>query len=115
MYVEGRGDLGREPVFSQTDLTVAHTVKLGETKSLRFEFNMINLFNQKTGVYTYEFYNRRDHRTTTGMQMDGVDLRNGFDWKGLVAAGGNDLDPRYNQQSEFNPGFAGRFLVKFIF
>jgi hypothetical protein len=115
MYVEGRGNLGREPIFSQTDLMVAQNFKVGEGKNLRFEFNMLNLFNQKTGLYTYQFYNLREHRSSTGMQMDGVDLRQGFDWQALVAAGGNDLDPRYNQAAEFNQGFQGRFGVKFTF
>ncbi len=115
MYVNGRGDAGREPIFTQTDLMVAHNVKVGESKNLRFEVNMLNLFNQKTNVYTYQFYNRRDHATSTGMNVNGIDFRNGFDWQGLLAARGNDLDSRYGLASEFNPGFQARLFIKFTF
>ncbi|HWR16009.1 MAG TPA: TonB-dependent receptor [Terriglobales bacterium] len=124
IYVEGRGDLGREPVFSQTDLLVAHNFKVGEKKALRFEMNIQNLFNQKTNIYTYQFYNRRDHRSSTGLRVtNGVvpDFRNGFDWQGLLtsqaATRGQivDRDPRYGQPAEFNPGFNARFQVKFTF
>ena len=46
--VNGRGDMGRTPTLSQTDLMVSHEFKIKEGKTLRFEFNMMNLFNQKT-------------------------------------------------------------------
>jgi hypothetical protein len=116
MYVEGRGDMGRTPVFNQTDIMVAHEFKLGksESKKLRFECNMINLFNQKTNVFTMDRYNQEELSDSTGIKLKNVDLTKGFDWKGMVAAAGG-LDPRYGQPAAFNPGFQGRFLVKFIF
>jgi hypothetical protein len=114
-YVNGRGDAGRTPTFSQTDLLVAHTFKWGEAKALRLEMNMINLFNQKTSVFTFDRYTREENSQVTGMDLSAVDLSRGFDYKALVAAGGNDLDPRYGHASDFNPGFAARFLVKFTF
>ncbi len=130
LYVNGRGDMGRTPIFSQTDVVLAHTFKLGEAKRLRFEMNMQNLFNQKTATYIYNFYNRRENRSSTGMKMSGVDLRNGFDYKSLVTAAGfkkvggvvtpidggiGDVDPRYGMQSDFNPGFQGRLMIKYSF
>ncbi len=119
IYVNGRGDAGRTPVFSQTDLLVAHEFKLGgETKRLRLEMNVINLFNQKTNVFTFDRYTREEHSDSNGIDLSGVDLTQGFDYKALVAASapnGGDLDPRYRKASDFNPGIGGRFLVKFIF
>jgi len=121
-YPEGRADAGREPIFTQTDLMAAHEFKVGgESKKLRFEMNMINLFNQKRNIYSYRFYNNRLHRGSTGLNLTGVDLRQAFDWQALMetqAAGRGqivDQDPRYGMASEFNPGFQARFLVKFIF
>jgi hypothetical protein len=116
MYVEGRGDMGRTPIFNQTDLLIAHELKLGtsETKKLRFEFNMINLFNQKTNVYTMDRYNQEELVDSNGLPMGNVDLTKGFDWKAMVADNGG-LDPRYGHPAAFNPGFQGRLLVKFIF
>jgi hypothetical protein len=52
----GRGDLGRSPVFSQTDFNLTHRYKFGsENKyTLAFDFNVLNLFDQATvtGIYT---------------------------------------------------------------
>jgi hypothetical protein len=94
---------------------VGHTLKLGESRALRFEMNLINLFNQKTETYTFDRYNREEHSDSTGADLSGVDLAAGFDWQAAVAAAGNDLDPRYGRAAEFNTGLEGRFLVKFTF
>lgn len=42
----GRGNLGRTPVFSQTDFNFTHRYKFAESKELAFDFNVINLFNE---------------------------------------------------------------------
>ncbi len=46
--VYGRGDLGRTPVFTQTDFALSHRVKFGSSErfGLIFDFNVINLFNE---------------------------------------------------------------------
>lgn len=120
VFAEGRGDMGRTPVWNKTDLMVAHEVKLGESKKIRFEFNADNVFNQKTSRFTYNYYNRYRTRTS-GMSLAKVDLAKGYDWKALVAGTADAkkstgaLDPLYGMEDLFNPGFAGRFGVKFIF
>jgi len=122
IYVNGRGDMGRTPVFNQTDLMVGHTFKVGEGKALRFEVNMINLFNQKTSMFTFDRYTREEHADATGMNLSKTDLSQGFNWQQLAVDGGvaggltgADLDSRYGKAAEFNPGFAARFLLKFTF
>ncbi|MBL8233574.1 MAG: TonB-dependent receptor, partial [Bryobacterales bacterium] len=42
----GRGDLGRTPVLTQTDLSFSHTFSFTERLKAKFDFNVINLFNQ---------------------------------------------------------------------
>lgn len=120
MYVEGRGDLGRTAFLTQTDLVVAHEISIGEGKRMRFEFNMINLFNQKTSTFVFDRYNREEISDSAGIDTHDIDLSKGFDWKAAVAqtpAAEENLavDPRYRKDAIFNPGFQGRFLVKFIF
>ena len=115
IYVNGRGDMGRTPVFSQTDLMVAHEIKVGEGKSVRLEMNILNLFNQKTNVFTFDRYTREEHSGANGIDLSGSDLSQGFDYQALVAAAGSDLDTRYGKASDFNPGLAARFLIKFSF
>lgn len=52
----GRGDLGRSPVYSQTDLNVTHRYKFGQDSrfTMAFDLNFLNLFDQATvtGIYT---------------------------------------------------------------
>ena len=118
VYVNGRGDLGRTPVFSQTDLMVSHEFSIAEGKRLRLEFNMMNLFNQKTAQFTFDRLNREDRPDSAGIDLHAVDLAQGFDYNALLAKspdGQKAFDPRFKMGDLFNPGFAGRFLIKFIF
>jgi hypothetical protein len=52
----GRGDLGRSPVFSQTDFNVTHRYRFGEDNrfTIAIDLNFLNLFDQATvtGIYT---------------------------------------------------------------
>ncbi len=116
IMVEGRADAGRNPIFSQTDLLVAQEFKFGEVRKLRFEFNASNLFNQKTNMYTFQNYNKEMLYSTYGIDLSGTDLNQGFDWKSMVnALGTGARDPRFGMPAWFNPGFAGRVMVKFVF
>jgi Carboxypeptidase regulatory-like domain/TonB-dependent Receptor Plug Domain len=45
-----RGDLGRTPVYTQTDLSFTHRFKVKERYTFAFDFNVINAFNQNTPV-----------------------------------------------------------------
>jgi hypothetical protein len=122
VIVNSRGDLGRTPVFTQTDLVVAHEVKLGEVKRLRFEFNAINVFNQKTSRHVFDQLNR-GAGTANGdwafIDLHDVNLFQGYDYasmlKAIEATGVNPYDPRFGKGDLFNPGFQGRIGVKFIF
>lgn len=117
IFVNGRGDLGRTDPLFQTDMVIAHEIRLGETRRLRFEANVINLFNQKTQRHRFIDYNR-EARTSSQMDLSSVNLFNGYDYKAMVAAspdGAKALDPRFGYTDLFNPGFAGRLGVKFTF
>ena len=128
LFVNGRGDLGRSPVYSRTDLLLAHEVKFGETKRLRFEFNAQNLFNQKTAEYIYNYYNR--FRTAGSLiNLRNVNLFNGYDWQSPLngtrsighsgSPGCSEVhgakDPRFGKEDNFRDGFIGRIGVKFTF
>ena len=120
VIVNGRGDMGRTPVFSQTDLMVAHEFGVGEGKRLRLEFNLDNLFNQKTAQFLFDRYNSEDRGNSAAIDLSGSDLARGFDYQALLRqtddwASGLTLEPRYGRKDLFNPGFQGRFLIKFIF
>ena len=109
-------------------MLIAHEVKFGETKRLRFEFNAQNLFNQKTAEYIYNYYNR--FRTAGSLiNLRNVNLFNGYDWQsplnGTAASGipvppdvlkpTGAKDPRFGKEDNFRDGFIGRIGVKFTF
>jgi hypothetical protein len=50
VFYNGRGDLGRTPWYTQTDLLLAHRIPLTERVALKFDANVINLLNQATVV-----------------------------------------------------------------
>lgn len=120
LFVNGRGDLGRTPVNSNTDLTAMHEIKVAEGKALRIEFNLQNLFNQRTSQYTFSYLNYYRDRSA-GIVLANVDLRDGYDYIARIdatsAAGTvfGAYDPRFGKADNFSSGFAGRFGVKFVF
>ncbi len=133
IMVNGRGDAGRTPALTQTDLLVAHEFKIKEGKTLRFEFNFMNLFNQKTVRHTDNLLNRFREESSE-IDLSDVNLLKGFNWQQLfsqtayaqdpsVTTDKNSLDPMknfavnptYKKADLWNTGFSGRFGIKFTF
>ena len=131
--INGRGDMGRTPVLSQTDLMISHKFKIGEGKTLHLEFNIMNVFNQKTVRHIDPLINRfRD--SSSQIDLRNENLLKGFDWQELFAkttyaqdanatSDPRSLDPlknfavnpAYNKPDLWNAGFSGRFGMKFTF
>ena len=52
-FINGRGDLGRTPVYSQFDLALQHELKIpGRETKVKLDVNISNLFDQKTVTQT---------------------------------------------------------------
>jgi hypothetical protein len=66
----GRGDMGRTPVFTQTDLNLAHTFRLRERASLKFEATATNLLNQAAVVSRVSQLNRQGAITSAELPLD---------------------------------------------
>ncbi len=129
--VEGRGnfyDLAnntvihnyRTPVLTRTDLLINHELAVGGQKRLRFELNVINLFNQKTTTYIFNAINRGAGvaRNSSAADLSGVNLAKGYDYLALIKAspeGNFAFDPRYNMPALFQQGTNGFFDIKFLF
>jgi hypothetical protein len=133
IIINGRGDMGRTPVLSQTDLLVSHQFKIAEGKMLRLEFNMMNVWNQKTVRHIDPLINRfRDG--SAQIDLSNANLLKGFDWQALFAqttyaqdtsitSDPRSLDPlknfavnpTYRKADLWNAGFSGRFGLKFTF
>jgi hypothetical protein len=122
VFVEGRGDMGRTPVYSRTDLLLSHALTMANTRKLRFELNVINLFNQKTARHIFNTKNKGagSPRGSSAIDLHSVDLLKGYDYNALIAATpdgrlGNALDVRYGMADLFEPGTNASFLIKFEF
>jgi len=107
--------------------------KIKESKRLRFEFNVLNLFNQKTIRHLDVLVNRqRDPSAET--DLSNVNLLNGFNWQRLfsqstyaqdpsLSADPTSFDPHknysvnptYGLSDLWNSGLAARFGIKFMF
>jgi hypothetical protein len=136
VLVDGRGSLDRTPFLSQTDLFLAHDLKLGGSKRLRLELNVLNLFNQQTERHRLPTVNRIGgtgrRLLSSAIDLSGivyggpVNLAEGYDYQAkLNAAPDNQKpagapisgyqDPRYNQADVWNAGIQGRLSIRFIF
>lgn len=120
VFVKGRGDMGRTPVFSQTDLYIYHEVKLPNSESMKVKFdaNISNLFNQSTVV-------NKDvgllHPNLPGILTFNPDSEffKGFDYQAMINAGYADgtlqKNPMYGLASNFQGPRYIRLGFKFIF
>ena len=121
VFVNGRGDMGRTPAVTQTNLLVSQDIGLGGRKKLRIELNVLNLFNQKTAVHLFNYLNRGGGavpRASSAMNLSQIDLAKGYDYRALLLAtpdGANAYDPRYGKADLFNDGARGQVMVKLIF
>jgi hypothetical protein len=118
VFVNGRADFGRTPFLNYTNLVIGHEYSLGEVKRIRLEFNANNLFNQKTARGVWTQLNRAI--TSAEIDLSGTDLAKGYNYNALIsqtpdAAKNLALSPLFNKADIFNPGFAGRLQLKFIF
>jgi len=107
MFYNGRGDLGRTDVFTQTDLLIQHTYKITERVGLRFEANAQNIFNQSAVLNVKSRLNRNGNiseilpgRSITGT-TDGQQafFSGGFNVPGFVHPNDGspvpNIDPAY--------------------
>jgi hypothetical protein len=124
IMVDNRGSDGRNPTWTQTDLHLAQKFYpfTDESRFIEFNFNVINLFNSKTGLRTF----RNIYRDNLPLWTAGDDpniVLGGYDVDAIAAcfgldASGNciaaDADPRFLQRDNFLPPIAARFGVKLV-
>ena len=120
VFVNGRGDMGRTPVRTQTDLLLSHELNARGQQKLRFELNVLNVFNQKTATHIFNYLNRGAGapRQSSAISLASTDLTKGYDYNALIRGtsdGANAYDPRYGQEDLFQTGTQGIFSVKYIF
>ena len=121
--VNGRGDMGRTPVLTRTDLLVSHEFGLADRKRVRFELNIQNLFNQKIATHIFNYLNKgapagSNAKAANAIDFSEVNLAAGYDYNALILQtleGAASYDPRYRMDDLYQPGLQGQFSVKFSF
>jgi hypothetical protein len=128
----GRGDMGRTPKYSQTDLALTHRYKFGNDgrMQLAFDFNVLNAFNQRTvlaryeGIAQFEFgpgdFGITGNATDQSgrIQFDQAFFNGGITQakvQALINSGANPKDVRYNQPILFQGTRQIRLGFRFIF
>lgn len=121
VFVNGRGDMGRTPVLSETDVLVSHELAVGVRQKLHVELNVLNVFNQKTATHLFNYANRGGGgvpRPSSAINLTSANLAKGYDYNALIRAtpdGANAYDPRYGLPDLFNDGLRGQFTIKLLF
>jgi hypothetical protein len=120
LFVNGRGDMGRTPVLTRTDLLLTHELGAAGSNRLRFELNVINLFNQKTTRHIFNSVNKGAGaaRGSSAIDLHNTDLAKGYDYNALIRSspdGANAYDVRYGMADLFDEGTQARFTVKYLF
>lgn len=120
VFVNGRGDMGRTPVFTQTNLLLSHGFSLARDRKIRVELNVLNVFNQKTPRHIFNWLNRGagTPRASAAINLSQTDLAEGYDYNALIRAtpdGANAYDPRYGMYDLFTDGAQGQLMIKLIF
>ena len=106
----GRLSDGRLPTYSQTDLSLNHSFRMGGVKQLQFELVVSNLFNQD--VATNRFVTML--KSGQGIKFDEAAFYQGkVDFAPLIAA--LPMDPRFLQDSAYQSPISARFGVRFLF
>jgi hypothetical protein len=115
-YPYGRGDLGRTPIFTQTDFNVMHEFKPfknNESIGLRFELTIFNLWNTSkvTNRYTTML-----HEDTPRITFDNdADIFKGFNTKQLISDQQRDLAPAFGLANGWQDPRTLRIQVAFTF
>ncbi|MQA31017.1 MAG: TonB-dependent receptor plug domain-containing protein [Luteitalea sp.] len=120
VFANGRGDMGRTPFLNKTDLLVSHELNLMQNKRIRFELNILNVFNQKTATHIFNYLNRGAGlaRGDSAIDLSRTNLMAGYDYNALILAspsGARAYDNRYGEPDLFQTGTQGQLSVKFLF
>ncbi|HEY0875880.1 MAG TPA: TonB-dependent receptor [Vicinamibacterales bacterium] len=120
--VEGYGDLGRTPAFSQTNLLFGHTFRLPKGMAFNAQLTLNNLFDQDTATRLDTTPFREGSLTfPTDAQRNFHTFFNGFDWEQrraeINAANPStaNLDPRYKLADQFQGPRSVRVYARFMF
>ena len=120
VYVNGRGDMGRTPFFSETGLLLSHEFWLAGdgARRIRCDLNISNLFNQSAVTNKAVNLLHPNYGEKLSIEPE-TDFFKGFDYRKMLAAGyaNGSLtpNPSYGWASNFQGPRYIRLGFKFLF
>lgn len=121
----GRGDMGRSPVYSQTDLAFTHRYKFGDDGrfTIAADLNFLNLWDQDTVTGLYTTRNPSTAPVNPGaLSLSAVNYANGYAAGTLLnqiaaylVGAQNRIDSRYGRPFLYQPPRQVRFGFRFLF
>jgi outer membrane receptor protein involved in Fe transport len=110
VFDEARGNIGRTPVFTQTDLLLQHELRLGENNRLTVGVNVNNLFDQDTVTRQFQARYRDSIAGITDAQFF-----QGFDVQAIAQTRRLRPDPRFELADQFLGARQIRVQARFSF
>jgi len=120
-----RGDLGRSPTYSQTDLNLTHRYRFGGENrfTMAIDLNFLNLFDQKTVTAIYTVMNPSSAPVNAAaLGLTNVQYANGYTGGTLlnpilarIASQPDRSDIRYKMPYLYQSPRVVRFGVRFLF
>ncbi len=120
VFVEGRGDMGRTPMLSTTDLLLSHEFASAGTRAHAIRAERAERLQPEDGSASIQCAEPQPQRSENQSGQP-VNLANGYDYNALIAAyarrsgTNNAIDPRYGMHDLWSEGTQGHFMVKFLF
>lgn len=111
-FPNGRGNLGRTPTYSQTDLSLIQDIRFGGERAFTFQVTVLNLFDQDTVT-------RIDNTAYAGTATLPIDthafFNTNWNYEALLAANPASVDPKFRQPNQYQGPREVRLTVKFTF
>lgn len=116
-YPNGRGDLGRTPVLTQTDFQISHAIRTSERYTIKLEANAINILNQAAALNYQTQINRSG--AITAAQLPVAQFFAGYRLASFVSpanlSGNAKYQPSYNLPISYQGNRDIRLGVRLIF
>ena len=110
-FPNGRGNMGRTPVYSNTDLSLAQALRFGGQR-FEVQLTVLNLFDQDTVT---RLDNTRYAGTSTLPISTNGFFNTSWDYESLLAANPASVDPKFGLANQWQAPRELRFTVKFEF
>lgn len=105
----GRGDLGRTPTITQTDLYLAHEFAIGSSNSFEVSMSVFNLFDEDEAI---DFNNSA---VQEDLPLSNEEFFAGFDPNQVVADNNISRNPLFGLANQFQSARSVRLGVSFRF